>query len=68
MDYTPTLGVRGELCSLTHECHHWFEGECSGACDRGEHAHPIGSPDCDAWGSALRSSLDSGSTEEKNDD
>ena len=29
-------------CHTGHQCHHWFEDECSDACDRGEHHHPHG--------------------------
>lgn len=29
-------------CHTRHQCHHWFEDECSDACDRGEHDHPNG--------------------------
>lgn len=33
-------------CHPRHSCHHWFEDECSEACDRGEHAHANGAPEC----------------------
>ena len=29
------------FCHARHICHHWWEDECSEACDRGEHNHPI---------------------------
>lgn len=51
----PTVTARGGWCHTKHKCHHWFEGECSQACDRGEHDHPHGAPGC-----SDRSSADSG--------
>ena len=28
-------------CHAKHICHHWWEDECSVACDMGLHAHPV---------------------------
>lgn len=35
-----------EWCHARHTCHHWWEDECTEACDRGEHNHPIGAREC----------------------
>jgi len=40
------LSDRGGWCHAGHSCHHWFEGECSPACDRGEHDYHHGHAGC----------------------
>lgn len=35
-----------DWCHAQHFCHHWFEDECSDACDRGEHRGGHGHPGC----------------------
>lgn len=42
----PTVDERGGWCHTRHSCHHWFEGECSDECDRGEHDAPHGHAGC----------------------
>ena len=37
---------RRVFCNATHFCHHWFEDECSEACDRGEHDHLMSAKEC----------------------